>query len=529
MIGRVINELKRLKLDKSTVVVLIGDHGWHLGEHTLWCKHSNFRNVLRTTLIVKDPAMKGGKQITAGTELVDVYPTIADLSGNTLPGHLEGNSLKTLMNDPGANWKEAVYSIFENAWSVKTDRYLYTEWIDANRKATARMLYDHKNDPQENKNIAEEPSMKEVVSRHAALLRIYYNKSNEGVSSGKITREDDRSLRDIVADVFPKGNVYIGCASHRRLFGTPTIELLDREFSYVTPSNEFKQTNIHPLPDKWQWDQANDWIAHCTENKQVIRLHSPISPQCSEWARDDNRTRQEMEKMLEAYMTALCKKYNETKDIKWMDVVNETINADGTWFGPKEGTKSWENPWTILGFDESVPLKPPLYIEKAFQIANKNAPAIKQIINQHGAFEEAAWEKMKALVTYLRSKGIRIDGIGWQAHIEMGWEKIPGNPERLAAIVDWCHSNQLEFHITEFNVWLKAGNESRLKEQAETFAAVSKIVLDRHNTGLVGINFWQIRGSETMHADWNGCLFSEDFQPKPAYKTFKQLLISYKK
>lgn len=88
----------------------------------------------------------------------------------------------------------------------------------------------------------------------------------------------------------------------------------------------------------------------------------------------------------------------------------------------------------------------------AFEISNKYAPNVKQIINQHGDFEENVWSRMKDLVKYLRSKGRRVDGIGWQAHIDTGWEKVPGNLKRLDNFISWCHNNNLEFHITKLNI-----------------------------------------------------------------------------
>ena len=137
-------------------------------------------------------------------------------------------------------------------------------------------------------------------------------------------------------------------------------------------------------------------------------------------------------------MTELCKGYNKCSNIKWMDVVNETVDKNGEWFGPKPGTDQWENPWPKIGFDESHPLKTPFYITQAFEIANKNAPKIKQIINQHGDMGTAAWDKIKSLVKYLRDKGLRVDGIGFQAHIATGWEKIGDNLKILYIAAYQC-------------------------------------------------------------------------------------------
>lgn len=342
-------------------------------------------------------------------------------------------------------------------------------------------------------------------------------------------KKETKTIKELVTEAFPEGNVYIGSACHHNLMETKTGEILKREFSYVTPANDFKQTYIHPEPGKYQYENPDDWVKFCKTNAQVIRMHAPISPQCSPWVKDDSRTAEELETMLEEYMKALCTKYNGTSNILWLDVVNETIDkTTGDWFGPKPGTDKWENPWPKIGYDESHPLKPPLYIKQAFTLANKYAPDVKQIINQHGELEEASWEKMKALVAYLRENNLRIDGLGWQAHIDLGWEKIPGNIERLGEIVRWCHSNELEFHITEFNVWLKDENTGKINEQAATFKAITKTVLDNRHNGVVGINFWHICANDTQNKEWDGCLFNDNCEPKPAYYEIKELLKSYK-
>jgi hypothetical protein len=99
-----------------------------------------------------------------------------------------------------------------------------------------------------------------------------------------------RRLREIVADLYPNGNLFIGGTTSGELLNTGAGQILQREFSYITPANDFKQTKIHPEPNKWDWTTADRWVSVAQENKQVIRMHSPISPQCSDWAREDNRT-----------------------------------------------------------------------------------------------------------------------------------------------------------------------------------------------------------------------------------------------
>ena len=159
------------------------------------------------------------------------------------------------------------------------------------------------------------------------------------------------------------------------------------------------------------------------------------------------RTPKELEKNMVEFFTALCKKINEEPSVKWMDVVNETITPDGEWFEEKPGVNLWENPWEQIGRDEN---DVPLYITKAFEIANKNAPNISLVFNQHGGMEPKMWERVKETILYLKSKGLRIDGLGWQAHLRSD-QPLALDKQKLdyfSKLIDWAHNNGLDFHVT---------------------------------------------------------------------------------
>jgi GH35 family endo-1,4-beta-xylanase len=340
-----------------------------------------------------------------------------------------------------------------------------------------------------------------------------------------------RRLRKIVADKYPDGNVFIGGTTQGTLWGTISEKILNSEFNYITPANDFKQTQIHPEPGIYRWSDPDTWVQKAKQNNQVIRMHSPISPQCSKWAKEDYRTAEELLENLEEYVTAICQRYNDEENILWMDVVNETIDKNtGEWFGPKPGTDKWENPWTIIGFDTTDDgLNPPLYINRAFELANQYAPNIKQIINQHGTMNDAAWNKVKALVKYLRSKGRRVDGIGFQAHVDVGWENETNdngvnNIIALGNLIDWVHANNLEFHITENNVFLRNGNEGKWEDQAETYKAILKTLLSKRNSGVVTWNTWMLRDNLGQAGDRTPSLFRKDGSPKPAYYAVQETL-----
>ncbi|MBN2314148.1 MAG: sulfatase [Sedimentisphaerales bacterium] len=170
-IGRVVAELETLGLRDNTIVILWGDHGWNLGEHGLWCKHCNFETSLHSPLIITGPSIKGGQRCNALTEYLDIYPSLCELSGLSIPEHTQGTSFVPLLQNPNLPWKEAVFSRYFRGDSVKTDRYRYTQWRDKRGKVNARMLYDHHVDPVENVNIAELPQNKDLVEKLSNMLQ----------------------------------------------------------------------------------------------------------------------------------------------------------------------------------------------------------------------------------------------------------------------------------------------------------------------------------------------------------------------
>ena len=135
------------------------------------------------------------------------------------------------------------------------------------------------------------------------------------------------SFQEIVEQYYADQPVYIGGTSglKKKSF---TSGLLNKEFNYITPENDFKHQMVHPRPGVWKWDAADAWIENAVEHDQVVRLHGPISPQCSTWAKQDDRTAQELLISMVDFMTAQCKRYNNVPQVKWMDVVNETSDKD---------------------------------------------------------------------------------------------------------------------------------------------------------------------------------------------------------
>jgi arylsulfatase A-like enzyme len=169
-IGRLLDTLDELNLRENTIVLLIGDHGWNLGEHTLWCKHCNFDTSLRAPMIISAGGMTKNRTSDSLVEFIDLFPTLCDLAGLDKPDQLQGKSLVPILKDPKVKVKDAVFSRYHDGESIRTDRYLYTEWLNEKGQIHSRMLYDHKTDPAENVNIAEKPENATIVSELSQKL-----------------------------------------------------------------------------------------------------------------------------------------------------------------------------------------------------------------------------------------------------------------------------------------------------------------------------------------------------------------------
>ena len=175
-IGRVLDALERLKLWDNTIVVFWSDHGYHLGEHGLWMKQSNFEESARVPLIIAAPNQKvRGRASSRTVELLDLYPTLTDLAGIAAPPNLDGVSLRPLLDHPNAKWKRPAFTQVQRGgvrgfpgYSVRTERWRYVLWDDG---AKGAQLYDHANDPQEQRNLAGQAKHSKIEAQLAALIK----------------------------------------------------------------------------------------------------------------------------------------------------------------------------------------------------------------------------------------------------------------------------------------------------------------------------------------------------------------------
>lgn len=164
--GDVLAELARLGLADNTIVVIWGDHGWHLGEHNFWGKHNTMHLATRVPLIVKVPGKKPG--VTSSlVETTDLFPSLCALAGITTPATVQGRDFTALLDAPQQPFHAAAYSRFLSADAVITDRFSYTSY----ENGKSEMLYDLIKDPRENKNVAGDPKHAETVATMKKLLK----------------------------------------------------------------------------------------------------------------------------------------------------------------------------------------------------------------------------------------------------------------------------------------------------------------------------------------------------------------------
>jgi iduronate 2-sulfatase len=177
-------------LFENTIIVVWGDHGWKLGEHGSWCKQTNYNIDTRVPLFIRAPGVHPeGQFCDQLTELVDLFPTLCDLAGITIPGYTEGISLKPMLKNPELELKSAVFSQYHQrpkvtpdgkrymGYSMVTSRYHYVEWYFwDNEKKEAKdfavsELYDNEVDPEENINIAGFLENQELVQNLSRQLK----------------------------------------------------------------------------------------------------------------------------------------------------------------------------------------------------------------------------------------------------------------------------------------------------------------------------------------------------------------------
>ena len=179
-VGLVLDRLEELGIADNTIICLWGDHGFHLGDHGLWTKHTNFEQAVRSPMIIAAPkGFKAGKT-NSPTEFVDIFPTLCELAGLNVPAQLQGESLVSVMKDPKGSVRFAALGQYSRhgpsmGYTLRSERYRYVKWLKMNyRKGEttgeliATELYDYQKDPMEKVNVANHAEYKEVVKSFEA-------------------------------------------------------------------------------------------------------------------------------------------------------------------------------------------------------------------------------------------------------------------------------------------------------------------------------------------------------------------------
>ena len=167
-IGMILQALDDLELSDNTIVILIGDHGWHLGEHDFWGKHNLMKKSTHCPLIVRAPGTQTGKTESM-VEFVDLFPTLCDLCDIPEPkDQLDGRSFVSILNNLEKHTKHNLYIQWQGGYSAVSNRYNYAQWPES--KKGSMMLFDHETDAHENHNVAHEPMYKKVISQFKWFL-----------------------------------------------------------------------------------------------------------------------------------------------------------------------------------------------------------------------------------------------------------------------------------------------------------------------------------------------------------------------
>ena len=175
LLGDLMRDLDEMGIREQTIIVFWSDHGFKLGEHSLWHKHTNFELDCRVPFMISAPGYRSGQRTGSLVEMLDVFPTLCDLAGLPVPGDLEGTSLRPILEEATSSVRPFARSQYPRGrvmgYAIKTDRYRYVEWTNTETgEVVARELYDHFSDGQENLNQANNASYQSELPRLSDLV-----------------------------------------------------------------------------------------------------------------------------------------------------------------------------------------------------------------------------------------------------------------------------------------------------------------------------------------------------------------------
>jgi arylsulfatase A-like enzyme len=178
LIGELVQSLDDLGLRENTTIVLWSDHGYFLGEHGMWCKHSTFYEAVKIPLLISSPQFAKSQTTESFTELVDIYPTLCDLANIEPPSYVQGKSLIPVLKDPSTKLKTEIYTRYKEGEAVIDENYSYTEFYKG-EEYLGNMLYDLKKDMKQNIDISKIKSNDKLVKKYNEKLRLMRNSVNK--------------------------------------------------------------------------------------------------------------------------------------------------------------------------------------------------------------------------------------------------------------------------------------------------------------------------------------------------------------
>lgn len=190
-IGHILAALKETGLDDNTIVVFTSDHGYHMGEHGYWQKTTLFENAAHVPLIIAGPGVTAKGQTTLSpAEMVDFYPTLAELCGLKAPASISGVSQVPTLKDTSTSSRKAALTQYANGYSIRTPGYRYTEWGEAGKEGVE--LYDHKTDTAEMKNLSDDPGTKQLREELSQILHSRIKHANQKPKGVKQIKFENR-------------------------------------------------------------------------------------------------------------------------------------------------------------------------------------------------------------------------------------------------------------------------------------------------------------------------------------------------
>lgn len=501
-VGKVLAELKRLGLEKNTIVLLVGDHGWNLGEHGLWCKHTNFDTSLHAVMMMKGGKLPKGKKVNEIVEFVDIYPTVCELAGLKPGGGLDGSSMVDLCHGIDKNWKNNAHSRYLAGETYIEKDYHFTEYVDRKHIFRGNMMFDHAVDPAENNNLTADPQYEEMTNYMRNELH---------------TRIANRGLKDYYAKYFPVGTIVAPAMLDEPDF----TSLLSKHFNSITAANVMKPIFLQKEEGKYDFADADKIVDYALAHNMKMRGHTLVwHRQTPDWwfvdEKGNNVSKEKLYKRLETYINEVMKHFKGR--VYCWDVVNEAMSDN--W---KENYR--RSKWYEICGEE--------YIEKAFEFAHKADPNAVLFYNDYNLSIPGKRENTYRMLRNLINKGVPIHGLGMQAHISI----VNFKKEEFDKAFAIFTSLGLKIQITELDVSIYAQRNKKLSQdpqmeftkdietrQAHTYREMFDLI-NKYSKSITGVTIWGLADNRT----WLNShpvpkrrnyplLFDTTYAPKKAYR-----------